>query len=126
MRDALAGQTSDERAQARRLARMMEDPRGKELTIALTDQAFRSRRPERIADQIAYLLDRYGAPRFMEWWERVGLILGGVMAHYLPSVVVPRSWRGSATRASPSSCPPRRTTSGATWRSGGRRGRASI
>ena len=89
LRDALAGQTSDERAQARRLARMMEDPRGKELTIALTDQAFRSRRPERIADQIAYLLDRYGAPRFMEWWERVGLILGGVMAHYLPSVVVP-------------------------------------
>jgi RHH-type proline utilization regulon transcriptional repressor/proline dehydrogenase/delta 1-pyrroline-5-carboxylate dehydrogenase len=89
LREALAGQTSDERAQARRLARMMEDPRGKELTIALTDQAFRSRRPERIADQIAYLLDRYGAPRFMEWWERVGLILGGVMAHYLPSVVVP-------------------------------------
>ena len=72
LRDALAGQTSDELAQARRLARMMEDPHGKELTIALTDQAFRSRRPERIADQLAYLLDRYGAPRFMEWWERVG------------------------------------------------------
>ena len=68
---------------------MMEDPRGKELTIALTDQAFRSRRPERIADQLAFLLDRYGAPRFMEWWERVGLILGGVMGHYLPSLVVP-------------------------------------
>src|SRR5262249_60707006 len=59
------------------------------LTIALTDQAFRSRRPARIADQLAYLLEGYGVPRFMEWWERVALTLGGVMGHYLPSVVVP-------------------------------------
>ena len=89
LREARAQETPDEIAQARRLARMMEDPRGKQLTIALIDQAFRSRRPARIADQISYLLERYGAPQFMEWWERVGLMLGGVMAHYLPSVVVP-------------------------------------
>ena len=50
LREARAGQTHDERARAERLARLREDPRGKELTIALTDQAFRSRRPERIAD----------------------------------------------------------------------------
>ena len=31
----------------------MEDPHGKELTIALVDQAFRSHRPARIADQLA-------------------------------------------------------------------------
>src|SRR5216683_5965339 len=89
LREARAGQTPDERGRAERLARMMEDPRGKELTIALVDQAFRSRRPERIADQLSYLLHRYGTPQFMEWWERVALILGGVMGHYLPSVVVP-------------------------------------
>ncbi|HSL47982.1 MAG TPA: proline dehydrogenase family protein, partial [Candidatus Deferrimicrobiaceae bacterium] len=87
--EARAGQTAEERARAERLARLMEDPRGKELTIALTDQCFRSRRPERIADQLHYLLDRYGAPRFMEWWERIGLTLGAVMGHYLPSLVVP-------------------------------------
>ena len=89
LREARAQETPDEIAQARRLARMIADPRGKQLTIALIDQAFRSRRPARIADQISYLLERYGAPQFMEWWERVGLMLGGVMAHYLPSVVVP-------------------------------------
>jgi RHH-type proline utilization regulon transcriptional repressor/proline dehydrogenase/delta 1-pyrroline-5-carboxylate dehydrogenase len=87
--EARAGQTAEERARAERLARLMEDPRGKELTIALTDQCFRSRRPERIADQLHYLLERYGAPRFMEWWERIGLTLGAVMGHYLPSLVVP-------------------------------------
>src|SRR5262245_38833852 len=89
LREARAQQTSDERAQARKLARMLADPHGKELTIALADQAFRSHRPERIADQLAYLLERYGVPQYMDWWERVGLLLGGAMAYYLPSLVVP-------------------------------------
>src|SRR5216684_9421363 len=89
LREARAQQTPEERAQSRKLARMMADPHGKELTIALADQAFRSRRPERIADQLAYLLDRYGVPRYMDWWERVALLLGGAMAHYLPSLGVP-------------------------------------
>jgi RHH-type transcriptional regulator, proline utilization regulon repressor / proline dehydrogenase / delta 1-pyrroline-5-carboxylate dehydrogenase len=89
LRAARAQETPEEKAQARRLARMMADPRGKELTIALVDQAFRSRRPERIADQLGYLLERYGTPQFMQWWERVALMLGGVMGHYLPSIVVP-------------------------------------
>jgi RHH-type proline utilization regulon transcriptional repressor/proline dehydrogenase/delta 1-pyrroline-5-carboxylate dehydrogenase len=87
--EARAQQTPEEHAQAKKLARMMADPHGKELTIALADQAFRSRRPERIADQLAYLLERYGVPQYMDWWERVGLQLGGAMAHYLPSLVVP-------------------------------------
>ena len=85
LREARAQQTPDERAQAAKLARMMADPHGKELTIALADQAFRSRRPERIADQLAYLLDRHGVPRYMDWWERAALLLGGAMAHYLPA-----------------------------------------
>jgi RHH-type proline utilization regulon transcriptional repressor/proline dehydrogenase/delta 1-pyrroline-5-carboxylate dehydrogenase len=89
LHDARARQTSEERAQARKLARMMADPHGKELTIALADQAFRSHRPERVADQLAYLLARYGVPQYMDWWERVALLLGGAMAHYLPSLVVP-------------------------------------
>ncbi|HEX6211254.1 MAG TPA: proline dehydrogenase family protein [Methylomirabilota bacterium] len=89
LREARAQQTAEERAQARKLARMMVDPHGKELTIALADQAFRSHRPERIADQLAYLLERYGVPQYMDWWERVALVLGGAMAHYLPSLVVP-------------------------------------
>jgi RHH-type proline utilization regulon transcriptional repressor/proline dehydrogenase/delta 1-pyrroline-5-carboxylate dehydrogenase len=89
LREARAQQTPEERAQARKLARMIADPHGKELTIALADQAFRSRRPERIAGQLAHLLEHYGTPHYMDWWERVALVLGGAMAHYLPSLVVP-------------------------------------
>lgn len=86
---ANAQQTEAERSQAQKIARMMDDPAGKDLTIALVDQAFRSRRPSRIADQLAYLLDRYGAPSYMDWWERVALVVGGVMGHYMPGLVVP-------------------------------------
>src|SRR5207245_1319776 len=78
-----------ELAIARNHSHMISEPHGKELTIALADQAFRSHRAERIADQLAHLLQRYGVPQYMDWWERVALLLGGAMAHYLPSLVVP-------------------------------------
>jgi RHH-type proline utilization regulon transcriptional repressor/proline dehydrogenase/delta 1-pyrroline-5-carboxylate dehydrogenase len=52
-------QTSAEQEQAARLARMMADPAGKELTMALVDQAFRSHHPDRIADQLRHLLHVY-------------------------------------------------------------------
>ncbi len=86
---ARSQQHSAEREQSERLARMMDDPAGKELTIAMVDQAFRSHQPARVADQISHLLDEYGTPRYMDWWERTALTLGGVMGQYLPAVVVP-------------------------------------
>jgi RHH-type proline utilization regulon transcriptional repressor/proline dehydrogenase/delta 1-pyrroline-5-carboxylate dehydrogenase len=89
LRAANAGQTDAERGQAEKIARLVEDPSGKALTLALVDQAFRSRDPARIADQLRWLLARYGAPGYMEWWERVALVVGGVMSHYMPSLVVP-------------------------------------
>src|SRR5262252_4088261 len=89
LRTARQEQTSAEQEQAARLARMMVDPAGKELTIALVDQAFRSHHPDRIADQLRHLLHVYGTPHYMDWWERVALALGSAMSHYLPNLVVP-------------------------------------
>src|SRR5207245_10100324 len=45
LRTSRQEQTAAEQEQAARLARMMADPTGKELTIALVDQAFRSHHP---------------------------------------------------------------------------------
>ena len=89
LRTARQEQTAAEQEQAARLARMLADPAGKELTIALVDQAFRSHRPDRIADQFGHLLHVYGTPHYMDWWERVALVLGSAMSHYLPNLVVP-------------------------------------
>lgn len=88
LRAARADQTPDERAQARKLARMMADPHGKALTIALVDQAFRSQDAARTADQLRYLLGRYGVPGYMTPWERAGLTLGAEVSRYLPDLVV--------------------------------------
>ena len=89
LRTARQEQTAAEQEQAARLARMMADAAGKELTIALVDQAFRSHHPDRIADQLRHLLHLYGTPHYMDWWERVALALGSAMSHYLPNLVVP-------------------------------------
>ena len=89
LRSAQAAQTSSEKAQAGKIAGMMTDTNGKMLTIALSDQAFRSHDPARIADQIRYLLDQYGVPQYFSWWERAALRWGAETARFLPSLVVP-------------------------------------
>ena len=86
LRQAHLQQTASEYRQGKKLARLMEDPVGKELTIALVDQAFRSHRAGRIADQLQHLLQRYGAPRYLSWWERMALTLGGAMRSHLPAL----------------------------------------
>ncbi len=89
LRTAQAQMTETERNRAEKLARMMDDPRGKDLTIALADQAFRSHQPARVAAQLSHLLTRYGIPSYMTWWERAALTMGRVLGAYLPSLVVP-------------------------------------
>ncbi len=86
---AQAEQTAREYNQGQKIARMMDDPVGKTLTLALVDQAFRSHRPRRIADQLRHLLKRYGTPQYMDGWERLGLSWSGAIARYLPALVVP-------------------------------------
>ncbi|MGB0387601.1 MAG: proline dehydrogenase family protein [Ardenticatenaceae bacterium] len=82
-------QTGGERARAAKIAGMMDDPQGKALTMVLSDQAFRSHNPARIADQVGYLLQRYGVPRYFALWERLGLRLGALVGQVLPQAVVP-------------------------------------
>jgi RHH-type proline utilization regulon transcriptional repressor/proline dehydrogenase/delta 1-pyrroline-5-carboxylate dehydrogenase len=67
---ALADTERSERAIQEQIARMMDDPRGKAFTTALTDQAFRSHSPSRTGDQIRHLLDHYGTPAYMTPFER--------------------------------------------------------
>jgi RHH-type proline utilization regulon transcriptional repressor/proline dehydrogenase/delta 1-pyrroline-5-carboxylate dehydrogenase len=87
--DAKYWQTDEEERQARQVARMMSDPRGKALTIALCDQTFRSQRPARVADQLRYLLQGYGQPRYLSMKDRLLLGGGGMMSGVAPEWVVP-------------------------------------
>jgi len=82
-------QSSTERAQAAKIARLMEDPNGKTMTMAMSDQVFRSRRPSRIADQLNYLVEQYGVPTYLGNFDQWALWLGSTLGEYIPAMVVP-------------------------------------
>ena len=81
---ALADTERSERAIQSQIARMMDDPRGKAFTTALTDQAFRSRSPGRTGDQIRHLLEHFGAPAYMTPFERGLFKLFELASPWLP------------------------------------------
>ncbi len=82
-------ETSDERAQSAKIARMMEDPAGKAMTMAMSDQLFRSHKNGRIADQLNYLVEQHGVPKYLGNVEQVALWFGSTLGEYIPSVVIP-------------------------------------
>ncbi|MEM7134265.1 MAG: bifunctional proline dehydrogenase/L-glutamate gamma-semialdehyde dehydrogenase [Chloroflexota bacterium] len=87
--EAQSQQTVDEKRQAVKIAGMMNDPLGKLMTMALSDQAFRSHDPARINDQISHLIEGYGVPAYFANWEQVALELGTRIGQYIPHLVVP-------------------------------------
>ncbi|MCB0060558.1 MAG: hypothetical protein KDE19_00515, partial [Caldilineaceae bacterium] len=89
LQGAQAQQTETEKRQAAKIAGMMDDPMGKVMTMALSDQAFRSHDPSRINDQIRHLIAGYGVPSYFADWEQVALELGTRIGQYIPHMVVP-------------------------------------
>lgn len=73
LQEAIRIQTHKEKKTQSELARMMQDPRGKAFTMMMTDECFRSRKTKRIADQLTYLLEQFGIPRYVDWFKRLEL-----------------------------------------------------
>lgn len=67
--------TRKERKFQQEIARMVQDMKGKALTMELFDQSFRSKDPERAADQISYLLKGHGIAEFLQGFKKWGLLL---------------------------------------------------
>lgn len=82
-------QTPQERRQQAELDRMIQSPHDKATLTQLTDQAFRSRRPHRAADQLIHILDVQGVPRFFSPLERTMLYGFQSFGAYLPGVAMP-------------------------------------
>lgn len=79
---------SEKRTQAE-LSRMMHDPLGKVFTTSMTDQCFRSNNYARIADQLVYLLDQYGIPRYLSWNKRVALHMFRLLGKSFSFLLIP-------------------------------------
>ena len=82
-------QTREERRQQRELERIMDSQSDKATLIQMTDQAFRSERPTRAAEQLTHILDIQGIPRFFSAVERAMLKGFQSFGSYLPGVSVP-------------------------------------
>ena len=87
--EAKALQTPAERRQQSELDRMIGNDADKATLIEMTDQAFRTHTPARVADQMTHLLDVQGIPRFFSPIEQAMLRGFQAFGEYLPGVSVP-------------------------------------
>ncbi|MCA9191772.1 MAG: proline dehydrogenase family protein [Planctomycetales bacterium] len=86
---AHALQTPAERRQQAELDRMIQHSDDKATLTQLTDQAFRSERAARAADQLVHILDVQGIPRFFSPIDRTMLRGFQSFGSYLPGVAIP-------------------------------------
>jgi len=89
LEEANSIQTFKEKKLQAQLARMMKDPKGKVFTTYMTDQCFRSNRSPRIADQMVYLLNQFGIPKYLAWIKRMQLAAFNVLGKPLSYLFVP-------------------------------------
>lgn len=89
IREAKKLQTPEERRQQAELDRMIGHDADKATLVEMTDQAFRTHTPARVADQMTYLLDVQGVPRFFNPVEQAMLKGFQSFGGYLPGVAVP-------------------------------------
>lgn len=82
-------QTPAEQQQQAELDRMCQKPEDKATLVQLTDQAFRSRRASRVAEQFIHILDVQGIPRFFSSLDRAMLRGFQTFGDWLPGVTVP-------------------------------------
>lgn len=82
-------QTPHERRQQAELDRMIANPDDKATMVEMTDQAFRTRTPWRVADQLTHILDLQGIPRFFNPLDHTLLRGFQSFGSYLPGVAVP-------------------------------------
>jgi RHH-type proline utilization regulon transcriptional repressor/proline dehydrogenase/delta 1-pyrroline-5-carboxylate dehydrogenase len=66
-------QTLTEHQQMTELSRMLTDERGKAFFTHLTDQSFRSKDSKRVADQVLFLLKKFGIPQFLSFSDKLKL-----------------------------------------------------
>lgn len=82
-------QTAAEKRQQAELDRMLQHPKDKATLVQLTDQAFRPRSADRVAEQFTHILEVQGVPRFFNPLDRALLRGFKAFGNWLPEVSVP-------------------------------------
>lgn len=82
-------QEKQEKRQQAELAGMMRDPLGKVFVTAVTDQCFRSKKTSRVANQLVYVLKKYGIPSYLPFSKKWGLHFFEKMGQLFHGIAVP-------------------------------------
>ncbi len=82
-------QTPSERQRQEQIAQMVSDPMGKTFTSIMADQCFRAKSHSRVADQLVFLLNKFGIPRYLSPFKRLQMKLFQWMGKPLSAITVP-------------------------------------
>jgi RHH-type proline utilization regulon transcriptional repressor/proline dehydrogenase/delta 1-pyrroline-5-carboxylate dehydrogenase len=79
-------ETPKEKQIQTQLAKMMADEKGKNFLIQMTDQSFRSEDSKRVVNQIKFLINKFGSPKFLDPLQRFGMNTVKSLGQYFPSL----------------------------------------
>ena len=82
--------TREEKTLQKHMAAFFDNPRDKVVMTALIDQSFRSEDPGRVADQITFLMQKYGVPDFFSAGDKLLMRIFLGIGHHFPHVSIPR------------------------------------
>lgn len=85
---ALAQQTTAEHAEAAKLGRLMEDPKGRAFTFAMVDEVFRSKDAAISAKRWRRLIGALGIPQYPPLPDRLLMRAGELASHVFPGLVM--------------------------------------
>lgn len=86
LQEARDRQTLKEASMQGKLAKMTADPIGKAFTTMMTDECFRSHCPPRVVNQLCYLIDKMGIPRYLPLLDRVKLKAFRILGPIFPRI----------------------------------------
>lgn len=81
--------TSEEKRLQAQLSRLMDDPVGKAFTTSMTDECFRSSSHRRVAEQMRFLLYKFGVPSYLPFIRRLQLAIFRALPVGLSRFLIP-------------------------------------
>lgn len=87
--EALSLQTPKEKKWQSQIAAMANNAKVKGLILSITDQCFRSDQSKRIADQMVYLIQKFGIPSALSGSQKLQLKIFQCLGNILPYLFVP-------------------------------------
>mgnify|MGYP005841063877 CR=1 FL=1 len=82
--------TREERAIQEQMMRLLRDPVNKVVLTKMIDQSFRADDPARVANQVNFVLRRFGVPKFFSPIEQMLMRVFLAVGRHFPSISVPK------------------------------------